>query len=62
VDPGAEAGEFRAFWFFSEQTQGDVGDGTGKDSSADRFLVQSNGTVGYLGLEKTCDKSWPIFF
>ena len=62
MDPGAEAGEFRALWFFSEQTKGYVGDGTGKDSSADRFLVQADGAVGDLGLEQTCDKSWPFFF
>ena len=35
MDPGAESGEFMAFWFFSEKTQGDIGDGTGKDGTAD---------------------------
>jgi hypothetical protein len=62
MDPVAEAGEFRAFRFFSEQTKGDVGNGTGKDSSAERFLVQADGAIGDLGLKETCDKSWPIFF
>ena len=62
MDPSAEAGEFRAFWFFSKKPKCDVGDGTGKDSSADRFLVKADGAVGDLGLEQTCDKSWPFFF
>jgi hypothetical protein len=57
VNPVTKASQLRSFCFFSKDAKGDVRDGAGKDSTANRLLMQTDRSVCELGPKKTSDEA-----